>query len=609
MRPALILAHALALGLAGATPAGAAEARPDETALRYYAAQRQPERVAAEAARLSRRFPGWTPPADLWTAEPGAEDEDVFWDLLNAGRLDAVKTALAERARAEPGWTPSGALAGALSRRHLRDEVRALVKAGRWIDLAGLADRRRPEIETAEAEVAWSAAEALARTDRAPEAIALFTRALANPGAGADERRAVLLRALPLLPMAEIDRLSAGIPAEDLAPVRIDLIRARISAVLHDEAGQAVAPADLAAFQGYAEAASDPNQPALVAWYAFKRSDLPEALSWFKRAIARGGDAMVAHGLAHTLLRLGLRREAEDVAYAWREPLVNNSLLFIDILERDLTRAVPPAIEPERLRRYAEVTAATASGEGAQALAWYAYNTCQFDAALAWFRRAVAWYPKEATVYGYALALQRAGQPRAFVEVVNRYDGLFPRVVGLLFAARSDRPSPCDAPAPRPAEPVARGAYLGVAPRPVAGPRAEPRGRVPEPDALDGAAAPLVRRSDFPVAVNPENELRAAPTGSPLSAVVLPPARAAGRLPTTARRVPGVGPMPYERYGFSLLPAWTGETGPSVPSAAERPAPLGTLWSAMQAVPADPPSLRDVATTGAILPSLRKPLP
>ncbi len=67
----------------------------------------------------------------------------------------------------------------------------------------------------------------------------MFTRALSAPGAGADERRAGLLRALPLLPMAEIDRLGAKIPADDLAPIRIDLIRARLSAVLHDEAGQA----------------------------------------------------------------------------------------------------------------------------------------------------------------------------------------------------------------------------------------------------------------------------------------------------------------------------------------------------------------------------------
>ncbi len=212
MRPALILALSLTLALAGPTPARAADARPDETALRYYASQRQPERVAAETARLSRRFPGWTPPADLWTAEPGAEDEEGFWDLLNAGRLDALTKALADRARTEPGWTPSGALAGAVARRQLRDEVRALVKAGRWLALAGLADRRRPEIESGEAEVAWSAAEALARTDRIPEAIALFARALAMPGAGADERRAGLLRALPLLPMAEIDRLGAGLP-------------------------------------------------------------------------------------------------------------------------------------------------------------------------------------------------------------------------------------------------------------------------------------------------------------------------------------------------------------------------------------------------------------
>ncbi len=221
----------------------------------------------------------------------------------------------------------------------------------------------------------------------------------------------------------------------------------------------------------------------------------------------------------------------------------------------------------------------------------------------------MAWYPKEATVYGYALALQRAGQQRAFVDLVNRYDGLFPRVVGLLFSPRSDRPSPCDAPAPRPAETAPRSAYLDLAPRVEPGLRPEPRGRVPQPDTLEAPSAPVVRRSDFPVAVTPENELRAAPTGSPFSAVALAPSRPAGRLPTTARRVPGVGPMPYERYGFSLLPAWTGETGPSIPSAAERPAPLGSLWSAMQAVPADPPVLRDVATTGALLPRNRKPLP
>ena len=80
------------------------------------------------------------------------------------------------------------------------------------------------------------------------------------------------------------------------------------------------------------------------------------------------------------------------------EPLVNNAILFIDVLEGELTKPVPPAIEPERLSRYARVTLESRSGEGAQALGWYAYNSCQFETALDWFHRASAWLPKEATV-------------------------------------------------------------------------------------------------------------------------------------------------------------------------------------------------------------------
>lgn len=571
---------ALMLGLLAVLAAAASAAngeRPDETALRYYAGTQQRERVAAEAERLRRRHPGWQPPADLWTAKPGGEDEEAFWDLLAAGRSADLDAALAARAAAEPGWKPSPGLAEGIAARALRDEVAGLAKAGRWHDLADLAARRRAGIEAAGAEVVWAAAEAFGRSER--EALALLRVALSGGRFTAEERRVSLLRALPLLPMAEIDRLAGlGAPA-DLEPIRTDLIRGRIAAVLHDEAGQAVTPADLAAFAAYAEGAADPSQPALVAWLALKRRDLPEALAWFKRAMARGGDATVAHGLAHTLRLMGLRREAEEVAYAWREPLVNNALLFIDLLEADLTRPAPPPVEAARLARYAEVTLANASGEGAQALAWYAYNTCQFETALGWFRRAAAWYPKEATVFGYALALRRTRQERAFVEVVNRYDGLFPKVVGLLFQPAADHPLPCEAPRPaKPAGPAS--AYLDLAPP------AAPRGRVPAPEEVGRPrTAPLVRRSDFPLAVALENDLRAAASGSAAPAPPVPE-RAVGRAPTVARRVPGVGPMPYERYGFALLPGWTGGDAPGR-SAADQPAPAGTVWAEEAAGPAE----------------------
>lgn len=601
MRAALILA-VVAGGLGGAAAAGPASAdRPDDTALRYYAAQKRADRVEAEILRLRRRHPGWQPPADLWTAEPGGEDEGPLWDLLAAGRLTELRDGMAERGRAEPGWQPSPALAKALARRDLRREALSLAGAARWADLARLADARRADLDPGEAELGWAAAEAWGRTERGPEALALLQRMMAAPGLGPDERRATLLRAMAFLSMGEVDRLAALAKPGDADPIWIDLFRGRISAVLHDEAGQSIAAEDLSAFEAYAEAAADPNQPALLAWYAFKRRDFPVALDWFKRAIARGGDAMVAHGLAHSLRELGLRREAEDVAYAWREPLVNNLLLFIDLMETDLTRENPPEIAPERLRRYAEVTAATASGEGAQALAWYAYNSCQFDTALGWFRRAVAWFPKEATVYGYALTLRRLRQQRAFIETVNRYDGLFPKVADLLFRPADDHPMPCERAQARPAGrplPAAQAAgYLDLsAPEPPAA--SGRRGRVPGPDEIGTAAGaiPRIRRSDFPIPVQMENDLRVAPGG--LADAPRWPGRPIGRAGTIARRVPGVGAMPYERYGFSLKPAWNGEDAASSPTAAEKPAPAGSLWSDQHLAPAA--ARPDAAATGSI---------
>ena len=228
------------------------------------------------------------------------------------------------------------------------------------------------------------------------------------------------------------------------------------------------------------------------------------------------------------------------------------------------------------------MTLVSASGEGAQALGWYAYNNCQFDTALSWFRRAVAWFPKEATVYGYALSQRRMHQEKAFLETVNRYDGLFPKVVDLLFRPANDHPMPCEAAPRRIVEPVvaAPSGYLDLAP--VAGPSgAVKRGRVPQPDEIAAGrpvSAPIIRRSDFPIAVTMENDVRAAPTGSPIPEPRFSERRRAAGA-SVARRVPGVGPMPYERYGFSLLPGWNGAETASAPTAAELPAPIGTLWS------------------------------
>ena len=596
-----------------------AQARPephvDDDALRYYASLGQKDRVVAEARRLARLDPAWHPPADLYTARRGRPDEGPLWTLYSQNRLDAIRDAIAIRRAAEPGWTPSEDLQAKIRAKILRAKVLALAKAEAWREIVQTFKQSGIAWAKDDAELLWAIAEAYARENDCGEAYIIYRSILVDHSDG-NERRATIEHAIALLPMAMTEKLVAMARTDasghdEFAPIAIDITRARISAYLHDERADPIDAEAMKAFEAFVHDAADPSEPGLVAWYNFKRAAYPEALEWFKLAISHGGDAMIAHGLAHTLRKLDRKREAEEVAYAWRERLINNSILFIDLLETDLTQERPPFIEADRIARYAKVTAETESGEGAQALAWYAYNTCQYPLALQWFERANAWLPKEATVYGYALALQRLRRGLPFRDTVNRYDGLFPKVVALAFDDGTRRPPPpCEAnPGTPSAPPVAAStAYGDTGPdwtgrtmadtlRPQSSttkpatrdPRSSfARARVPSPDAVagasDGSLPPLVKKTEFPVGVSPENDLRFSVTHTVTTEAA---ARARGHEPLgplVARRVPGVGPMTYERYGFTLLKGWDGTSEASSPTAAERPAPVGTLWALEQSL-------------------------
>ncbi|MCU0885644.1 MAG: hypothetical protein MUC44_11990 [Beijerinckiaceae bacterium] len=593
LRAALLALPLCCLGLTGA---GASSQPVDETALRHYAAQRQVARVEAEARRLAALNPGWTMPADLWTARPSGADERPLWALFAADDMARLKLAIAARQKAEPGWKPSDDLAGKIRHKEARAAILKRAASGHWSDVAELAADLDQLGRSNDVELIWTVAEGLARSDRMAEAVALYKDILAQRN-DPKERIATMHKAIALLPMAEVETLLAlgrsnETGVSEFASIAIAVTRARISAILHDQRKEPIGPAEMALFEAYAKGSTDAGQSGLVAWLALKQERHADALAWFRHAIAQGGDAMIAHGLAHTLLRLGQRREAEDVAFAARDALINNAILFIDILEEDLTRPQPATIEPERLARYARVTLDTRSGEGAQALGWYAYNACQFETALGWFQRASAWLPKEATIFGQALSLQRLKRQREFLDLVNRYDGLFPKVVALVVPDGSEAmPGPCDAPARR---------HDGAA-RPSRAETGMVRAdlRIPSADGrMAQGAAQAIRRSDFPLAVAPENPLRFGP--------VLPASgdawrtEAAEARPLAARRVPGVMAMPYERLGFTLLAGWNGVQTASDVRAADKPPASGTLWArnAARAQAAGHRAGHDAARTG-----------
>lgn len=587
---------------------------PDESALRYYAQLGQMDRVNTEIERLVRLYPGWTPPIDLFNGEPpGDPSEDAYWELFAADRIDELRAAINARKKEEPNWQPSKDLATKMRRKELRIRIMDFWKKGKWQDLVDYVKADNYNADDADVEMLWTIAEAFAKTKQTNDAVSVYLSILKS-GADQPARLATIQKAMANLRMADVEKLIAAgrydaTGRSEFAPIMVDIVRARISAYLHDERSEKIPDPELDVFKAYAKEEKDPNQPGLVAWYYYKTKSFRDALDWFKIALERGGDAMIAHGLAHSLRELDMRRETEEVAYAWREPLVNNLILFIDILERDLTLEFPPYIEPERLARYAKVTMDVASGEGAQALAWYAYNSCQYEVAHQWFQRAVAWFPKEATVYGYALTLEKLKQTKEFWDLMNRYDGLFGKVLEIIFPdGRYHPPTPCDelANTQLRQRQQAVGGYTVPGSYPVAPPQGVPLQNLTAAQAAGYVAngqygagwgyqqqrveLPKIDRKLFPVAVNPENPLRFAATAAPNAQSPGQFAQAAAQIglqaepfhgpyPLVAARVPGVGRMPYERFGFSLLPGWNGINGPTTPTYAAQIAPAGTLWA------------------------------
>jgi tetratricopeptide (TPR) repeat protein len=552
--------------LGGQDGQAAGPAIVDESGLRYYAAQHQTERVQAEIARLRRRYPNWTVPTDLDTLKPSPPEEAPLWDLFTAGRIVELRAAIAARQAVEPEWRPSDDLARKLNRGTLRGEVKAAEQNGDWDSILARANASPSALRDLDIDIAWLVAEAYARTGATAQATAAY-RAILESQTETALRLATVQKAMAVLPMAQVETLlTLAHPAADgsgeFQAIRLDVTRARIAAFLHDEPAGRIEPAELAALGEAMRKSGMPDQISLLGWYAYRRRQFREALDWFKMAIARGGDARVATGLALSLRELGQDREAEEIAFAWRGPSVTNTALYMDMMERQLTLSPVAPVDAGRLDRFAKLVLATTSGEGAQALGWYAYNACQFEAAVDWFQRATAWKPQEAAVLGYALTLGRLKRTREFIEVINRYDGLYPTVVELaLPQPDTQKPHPCDPVRPGPAAVQTAAAAQARVPKPV-------------PAAAQLRAIP-VKRGEFPVAVAAENPLRfPEPTDQGREAEFLREPR--GTPPLVARRVPGVGAMPYERYGFTLLPGWNG-LDRATPQAAQPVPPAGTL--------------------------------
>jgi hypothetical protein len=177
-------------------------------------------------------------------------------------------------------------------------------------------------------------------------------------------------------------------------------------------------------------AVADRNPPAAQAmgWDRAAHKDWIGSRSWFRKAVewrgfdplspgdgarADPGNAKLVEGYVQSLRGVGSLGEAEDLAYLWRDRGVGLSGLYLQIFTQEL--ANPDVhLSADRVARFANVTLTAHSVVGASNLGWLTYRQSDYNAAIDWFEKAIAWSPEgkgdKKTNEGYALALRGAGR-------------------------------------------------------------------------------------------------------------------------------------------------------------------------------------------------------
>ncbi len=402
--------------------------RVDESALRYYAAQHAQARVDAEIRRLRALYPGWEPPADLHRPASGGEDQ-ALWDLYGRDRIDDLKLEIDRRMARQPGWRPSPEMVEKLRRKQLRLDLVAASDHGDWSAVTALAERDPLLLDGGDLVVMWRVAEAAARGGTTSRALDLYKLALAA-APGPDERLATARKAMAALGPDGIAPLMSEERKGEFEPMRLDLARARLGEKLKPGSNAAPGDDDVARLTAAARKSDGrPEDATLLGWFELDRKNAAAAFDWFELARSRGGDVKATLGAALAADRAGRRDEARTIA-AGRADDSEVGALFLDLVTADLVGPQRRPLGPDRLARFAETIQKLESGDAAQALAWYAFEARQYEAARAWFAKAMVWRPSAKSAEGHLLAVKALGDRPTFekleVEYRDRFADLVP---------------------------------------------------------------------------------------------------------------------------------------------------------------------------------------
>jgi len=406
------------------------ESAVDESAMRYYARNRDLERLEAEIRRLHAEHPTWQPPEDLFDPQAAAGfDEGPLWQLFAEGRYAEVREGIVELEQETPGWQASDELLRQLDLAEDHQRLQAAAELGQWQRVIDIA-QAQPALSSCErVDNSWFIAEAYVRTEQ-PDAGAEVYRGILEHCEEEAMLIATLQKASELLDdqrVLVLDRLleeRVGDSEEALA-ARTALLEGRLVERLSGE--ERLAPELLASLEEQARAARDGEAALNLGWYHAGQRQWEEAETWFRTATEWGAGNSAIEGRILALMRLGRTGTAEQLAaqHAASSPGIYRS--YIGLLTERLGgrgRSVDMKVAG-RLAAYAD---RHRDANIAQALGWAALETEDLEAAEAWFRQSLAWRENENAAVGLAVVLQRQGNVAAFDELAAVWAGRSARI-------------------------------------------------------------------------------------------------------------------------------------------------------------------------------------
>lgn len=432
----LLAGSTMLVPLARAADNKAGPGEVELAALYYYAEQKQQDRLEAETNRLRQKYPDFVVPADVYSPAARQMDESTLWTLYEKNDFIGIQAEIGRRRSENPEWLPSEDFSGKLARRKQRVEMMAATARKDWMGVIGAAKGLDPASEQ-EIDLVWMLLDAYAETGAKDALTKVYRGLLFREG----DKRLPDQQILTTLQKSTRDfssedvRKAMGVLAVSpmlqagLQPVELDLTRKDIADFNADEKRQTpVAEDEVGKLRAVAEKGERLEDLSLLGWYDLKLKAPQSSERWFKAALAKRRDEENAKGLYLSLAAQNKQEEAYAIAEDYISEFADDPEFLMNALSLRFSKPDQPDADVKTVTAYSNAILATSNADHAEILAWYAYNSRQYDASKAWFLKSLDWESAPVRVKGLALSLMRLGEKADYAALEAEYRDIYPDI-------------------------------------------------------------------------------------------------------------------------------------------------------------------------------------